>query len=234
MIKFQDGQNRIEIPDLDMHEDFRNIRPSTDISKTEAQDFWDDLFEDPGQKIENFETNLLKDVYGRDEDEFTFDVNPDTVEIRLILDRFQSERWMELSNEERMDAISELGDEIARVLGLSSNPDIKYYEGHPCDCGYFDADDNSVWINKNNFDDPQEIVDTVAHEMRHAYQLERAKKLETYEDFLYAYNFANYISPMMTEDGYVNFTDYQDQLIEAEARAFARLFVIKKGDEVNE
>lgn len=55
-------------------------------------------------------------------------------------------------------------------------------------------------------------------------------KLETYEDLLYAYNFANYISPLLTEDGYVNFIDYQDQLIEAEACAFAKLFVIKEED----
>ena len=27
------------------------------------------------------------------------------------------------------------------------------------------------------------------------------------------------------EDGYMNFIDYQDQLIEAEARAFAKLFI---------
>lgn len=230
MIRFQDGQNRIEMPEIDTCGGFRNIRPSSEISKTEALDFWDDLFVNPEQKQEDFETALLQDVYGRDEDDFTFDVNSDTAEVKQALDRFQTERWKELSTEEKIGAISELGEEIAKILELSKIPNIKYYEGHPCDCGYYDAEDNSVWVNTNNFDDPQEIVDTVAHEMRHAYQLERAMKLETYEDFLYAYNFANYISPLMTEDGYVNFTDYQDQLIEAEARAFAKLFVVKEED----
>lgn len=114
------------------------------------------------------------------------------------------------------------------MLELLNPPDVQYYEGHPCDCGCYDPFDNSIWINRNNFDDPQEIVDTVAHEMRHAFQFERADKLETYEDFLYAYNFANYIVPEETEDGFVNFLDYQDQLIEAEARAFAEMFVIEE------
>lgn len=33
---------------------------------------------------------------------------------------------------------------------------------------------------------------------------------ESYMDLLYAYNFANYITSYMEEDGYVNFIDYQD------------------------
>lgn len=44
MIRFQDGQNRIEMPEIDTCDGFRNIRPSSEISKTEALDFWDDLF----------------------------------------------------------------------------------------------------------------------------------------------------------------------------------------------
>ena len=35
----------------------------------------------------------------------------------------------------------------------------------------------------------------------------------------------HYITPYKDEDGYMNFIDYQDQLIEAEARAFAKLFI---------
>lgn len=110
MIRFQDGQNGIEMPEIDTCDGFRNIRPSSEISKTEAQDFWDDLFENPEQKQEDFETALLRDVYGRDEDEFTFDVNTDTAEVKQALDRFQTEHWKELSTEEKMGIISELGE----------------------------------------------------------------------------------------------------------------------------
>lgn len=230
MIRFQDGQNRIEMPKLNINDGFRDIRPSGEISKTEARDFWDDLFENPEKEQESLEANLIQDVYGRNDEEFTFDIDLDSADIRQALNEFQSEHWKELSNKEKTDAIEELSEEISKILNLSNAPNIEYYEGNVSDCGCYDAHDNSIWINRNNFDDPQEIVDTIAHEIRHAYQLERAMKLETYEDFLYAYNYANYISPLLTEDGYVNFTDYQDQLIEAEARAFAKLFVIKEED----
>lgn len=116
MIRFQDGQNRIEMPEIDTGDGFRNIRPSSEISKIEAQDFWDDLFENPEQRQEDFETALLQDVYGRDEDEFTFDVNTDSAEVKQVLDSFQTVHWMELSTEEKMGTISELGKEIAKVL----------------------------------------------------------------------------------------------------------------------
>lgn len=131
MIRFQDGQIRIVKPEIDTCDGFRNIRPSSEISRTEAQDFWDDLFVNPEQKQEEFETDLLQDVYGRDEDEFTFEVNSDTGEVKQALDRFQTEHWKELSTKEKMGAISELGEEIAKILELSKIPNIKYYEGHP-------------------------------------------------------------------------------------------------------
>ena len=118
MIRFQDGQNRTEMPQIGTCDGFRIIRPSSEISKTETQDFGDTLFEPPEQRQEDFETALLQDVYGRDEDEFTFDVNTDSVEVKQALDRFQTVHWTELSTEEKMSVISELGKEIAKVLEL--------------------------------------------------------------------------------------------------------------------
>lgn len=79
--------------EIDTCDGFRNIRPSSENSKTEAQDFWDDLYENPEQKQEDFETALLRDVYGRDEDEFTFDVNTDTAEANKLLKVQTAEFW---------------------------------------------------------------------------------------------------------------------------------------------
>lgn len=41
---------------------------------------------------------------------------------------------------------------------------------------------------------------------------------------LYAINFLNYIEPILIGDKYVDFNEYQNQLLEAEARAFAKNF----------
>ena len=68
-------------------------------------------------------------------------------------------------------------------------------------------------------------INTIAHEMRHAYQEQRAGILETKEDALFKLNLDNYISPVpLPGCGWLFFTDYQDQYVEADARAFANLF----------
>lgn len=227
MIRFQNEQNRIENPDTRII-GFRGIKPSAEITGTEARNYWDDIFGKPIESKEIIQTDVERDVYGRDEREFSFDIDVHSAEVREILDRFEKESWDSLIEAEKENIVSDFEKVLGEILDLSELPAIRYYEGHPSDCGCYDPFNNTIWINRNNFDDPQEIADTVAHEMRHAFQLERAERLETYEDSLYAYNFANYISPEETEAGFVNFLDYQDQLIEAEARAFAGMFRIEE------
>jgi hypothetical protein len=53
----------------------------------------------------------------------------------------------------------------------------------------------------------------------------RSEILDTKEDALFKCNFENYITPLQLPDGgYLNFTDYYDQYVEVDARAFANLF----------
>ena len=73
--------------------------------------------------------------------------------------------------------------------------------------------------------DPDELIDTIAHELRHAFQHQKAMAPESALDMLYRVNFDNYISPLPLGDGkFLFFADYQDQLVEVEARAFAKQF----------
>ncbi len=50
MIKFQDGQNRVEISETVLVNDFRDIKLSFEIAKDEAQDFWNNVFCEPQKK----------------------------------------------------------------------------------------------------------------------------------------------------------------------------------------
>ena len=69
------------------------------------------------------------------------------------------------------------------------------------------------------------MLNTISHELRHAYQDQRAMNPETEMDYKYLANLNNYVSPLFTETGEcMLYIDYQDQLVEAEARAFANLF----------
>lgn len=231
MIRFGDVQNKMEISEAQQSvEGFRDIKPVSDISKAEESDFWERIFAEPIGENEITETDIVAEVYGRSESEFSFDFDVQDSEVQNLLSRFQEPTWSEMSMEEQKCVISDFANILGRRLEIAEQPEIEFYVSSPNDCGCFDPDKNVIRVNQMNFDTPQEIVDTVAHEMRHAYQYERVQKMENHEDFLYAYNFANYIAPIETVDGYANFIEYQDQLVEAEARAFANMFVI--GEEV--
>lgn len=134
-----------------------------------------------------------------------------------------------LTDREKVEAIKELAAVIGKKLGIEENPEIQFYNGRDGSCGFYVSGENKVEINWNTMDDSREVVDTVAHEMRHAYQCQRASLQETWQDMLYKINFENYISPIpLADKKYLFFTDYQDQLVEVEARAFANIFTDKE------
>lgn len=150
-------------------------------------------------------------------------------EVQIVLDRFGAAKWERLTDSAKVEAIQELATVIGKKLRIEEKPEIQFYSDRDGSCGAYVPGDNKVEINRNIMNDPKEVIDTVAHEMRHAYQHQRAGLQETWQDMLYKINFENYISPIPLADGkYLFFTDYQDQLVEAEARAFANIFTDKE------
>lgn len=174
---------------------------------------------------------VFDEIYGRDEDEFSFD------EFKLeneIFDKlfkyFSPEIWKNLDYNDKQNVLREFGGALAETLDIKNPPRIAYYLGGNNDCGSYNSRNNEIKINRNMIDDVKETVDTVAHETFHAYQNQRARMLETKKDVLYAINFKNYISPGPDANGnYVNFDAYQSQLVEAEASGFAKQFSEKAG-----
>ena len=227
MIRFQDTVEKKDDPELLSSTGFQDIKPTGSMSTEEAVSFLDGLFsiELDSQDMYSVEDeSLLAEIFGRYEDEFDFDFELDD-EVQIALDRFESGKWERLSDGERKIAIYDLAAVIGKKLGLEDNPDIQFYNGRDGSCGAYLPWSNTIELNRNTWFDSCEVVDTVAHEMRHAYQHQRAQCQETLQDKMYQLNFENYISPVPLSDGkYLFFTDYQDQLVEAEARAFANIF----------
>lgn len=224
MIIFSDASNRVENIDYSNIAKYKNIKPCGELSKAKALEFWKDVFQMSKEYEEISEEQIISDVYGCSMDNFSFEFNVSSADISKVLDRFEDKAWEEMSEDDKEDAIRSLIEAIASQLEIHETPVIEYYVADNSDCGSYVPDKNVIRINRKNFYNPQEIVDTVAHETRHAYQFQHANNIETYQDYLYSYNFSNYIAVSTNEDGYINFIDYQDQLVEAEARAFAALF----------
>lgn len=196
------------------------------ISKIDACKFWNGVFENI-EKIPEYtisEVELFDKTRDCSEDSFDFEFHPDE-RMLAILKSFNEEDWCGLDIAEQKALVEELADQIDKELELENIPEIVFYEGPADECGFYREQYNDIGINVNAFSDPKELVDTVAHEMRHTYQKMRADKLETVQDELYKYSFENYIAPEFDGEGCcVNYFDYQDQLVEAEARAYARTY----------
>lgn len=231
MIRFQETSERKNCSELPSSTGFQDIKPTGSLSNEEALSFLTGLFSvDPEIRDMHAadEENLLTEIFGRSENEFDFNFEVDN-EIQTVLHRFAPTKWEKMSGEEKETTISELVAVIGRKLGLDENPTVHYYDGQNGSYGAYLPEKNCIEINRGTLFDAKEVVDTVAHEMRHAYQYQRAMCCETMQDKLYLLNFENYISPIPLSDGkYLLFTDYQDQLVEAEARAFANLFTSKE------
>lgn len=223
MIKMSDI---IEASDkADVSEKFRNIKPAEKISDQEADDFWTAEFERTQEEAETDPYDkLLSEAFNRSEDELNieFDINEDIIS---VLKRFKPENWDSMNESNRLSALKELAKTVGEKLGLDNIPSISFYEEDGGAFGDYDPSNNVINLNKLYFKDPAEVVNTLTHELRHAFQHFRAEILDTWEDALFRVNFDNYISPIpLPGGGWLFITDYMDQYVEVDARAFANLF----------
>lgn len=204
-----------------------DVKGYSDKEANDTKAFWDDIFKvkETEEDVSIDDENIFAEIFGRSEDEFEFDFDIEANDVKATLADFSQDIWDTLSENERLDRILSLIKVIAEKLGIDNVPELFLFDAVADNCGAFNPRDNVLKINRSLFEDPKELVNTIAHEMRHAFQSMRAEIGETTMDLLYALNFENYISPVPVGDGKVLFyIDYEDQLVETEARAFANLF----------
>ena len=223
MIKFGEMSSEVQKVNPENTEAFREIKPQEEMSKEAADDYWENFFNGEIDEAES-EDELLYDVFDRSEDEFVFDfeVSDDIIE---LLQDIKDIEWTYLDEDEKMEMLDALSDKISEMLELKEQPEVIYYDADENDCGAYNQATNSIELNSSLLASPEDLIETIAHELRHAYQYQKSREPETRLDLLYRVNFENYISPISLGDGkYLFFTDYQDQLVEVEARAFAKQF----------
>ena len=223
MIKFGEVSSELQKNNLEDTNTYREIKPQEALSKESADDYWNNLFENEVDVPETDE-NLLFDVFDRSEDEFDFDfeISDDIIE---LIQKIKSFEWSYLDEAEKTDVIESLSKKISELLELEVQPNLSYFDDDEKGCGAYNNATNSIELNRNLLLDPDELIDTIAHELRHAYQHQKAMNPGSLLDMLYRVNFDNYISPVCLGDGkFLFFADYYDQLVEVEARAFAKQF----------
>lgn len=204
-------------------DDFKRITNVGELSLDQTREFWNIQFLKTDYTSMD-EEEFLPEIFGRSSNEFSFDFEIDTY-LQTQVDKFKSEQWNCLSESKKRKIVGDFSNALAESLGIKNSPEVVFFEGDLDSCGAYNPITNVISINKGLLNYPDEVIDTIAHESWHAYQHQRSLILENKQDFLYKLNFENYISPIPLGSGkYLFFPDYQDQLVEAEARAFAILF----------
>lgn len=174
--------------------------------------------------------DLYEEVYGRDEDDFSFEKfdlsNPELNDSLMV---FSDDKWESLDTYEKKLALVNYEKKLSKVLDLRNPPKIEFFQGKPRECGSYDRRNNIIRVNETHLNDTKLIVNTIAHETWHAYQYQCAENPKTRQDMLYAINFKKYVSPIEYEGKWLLFDEYESQLVEAEARAFGNLLADKVG-----
>lgn len=223
MIGFSDiAENGAGTENLDMH---TNIKLSDRMNYQEDDAFWKAEFQKAHEEAEtDLYDRLLSEVFNRSEDEISIDFNI-TDDIKSALEKINNSDWDTMNTESQLSALKEFVSAIGKELGMKNLPNVVV--SPDCDDAYgkYDPESNTIKLNKDYLSNAAEFVDTVTHELRHAYQHERAEICETHEDALFKVNFDNYISPVsLPAGGCIFFMDYYNQYIEVDARAFANIF----------
>ena len=164
---------------------------------------------------------------GEDLNKFSKDAGNEQLD--SVLDNFREDNWSDLSLDEQKRSMTDLAACVASDTGNNNPPEI-VFRGDMEDGSYggYNPETNTMEINENMLGDSAEAVDTVAHEMWHAYQQQCAMDPTSEKGREYQEGFDNYISPEYDFEGYEN------QMVEAEAREYAQGFKDKlnqtKGD----
>jgi hypothetical protein len=143
----------------------------------------------------------------------------DTEHMDALLGDFQNDKWVDLTLEDKKQSMENLAEYVIEVTDNQNPPQIAFRDDMgEGEYGGYNPATNTLEINENMLDDSNEAADTIAHELWHAYQQQCAEDPTNEKGQEYQQGFDNYISPEYDFEG------YQDQMVEAEARAFAQNF----------
>lgn len=146
----------------------------------------------------------------------------------LDTDAYSKETWANATEAQRMDILRSFMKDLSKIYGVQLSSDVNFEAIDDTTRGYYLAGANKVTINSNYIGraDSYQIMQTMIHEMRHAYQHAAVSNPasfqvspETIEQWKNNFAAVNYI----TYDG-TNYGQYVSQPVEWDAKNFARQY----------
>ena len=151
-------------------------------------------------------------------------------EIFALLDSppYNKTVWNQSTIEQRKDILTKYLAELALIYGVTVSSNINFYSGNLSMRGSYSHSRRLVSINEQYLtrSDSYQIMQTMIHEMRHAYQHAAVDDPSSYEVSAetisqWKNNFAYYKS---TDDGKTTYSQYVSQPVEYDAKNFAKQY----------
>ena len=160
-------------------------------------------------------------------------------EVLRDIPEIQFENWKELSIEERTEVLNAFESEIAKIEMRDVMP-VEHEDLGSCTYGYFDGTKvvvSDALIGSDRYEDYREVLDTLFHEGRHAYQNYNLYVRQTEQSGILVdawrvnldklgYDSASSFDTLFATRG---FHRYYTQPIEVDARQFAETVLNKLG-----
>ena len=133
-----------------------------------------------------------------------------------VLTLFEQSKWQSLDAQEQKILASAAISQLSEELGIKDAPQLRIIKNEDTALsGGYSASENAIYIKESDLKNGRDTLDTLAHEVRHAWQHERAANPETPQDYLLKENLENYTQPQR------NYELYKEQAVEKDAAQYA-------------
>ena len=137
---------------------------------------------------------------------------------------FSADIWQSISEHTKRNALRWIAGCISDNLKLKHKPNLKFINIPPTvigddrfsELGKYSAQNNTIYLNVYFINDSYGVVETIAHELRHAWQRQISQTRDSKQSVIMANNIMNYVS---FND---NNTYYNYQPMERDARRYAK------------
>ena len=128
----------------------------------------------------------------------------------LEADKLRQPPYEEANKEERAQYLKEFHDNFNEVTGYTNNLHFRE-DMNPENLGAFNPETKQINLNESLLleDDPQQVLETIMHESRHAFQdfaINHPEQVSVDKETInmWEYNFKHYIRPEFDFEAYVN------------------------------
>lgn len=138
--------------------------------------------------------------------------------LESLLKKFAPDKWKYTSDSDRLQAAIDYASYHVNKLGLRGQIRFRCKPMSDNDYGNYDPNIKGITINSYYMSNPDILINTIAHECKHAEQHVRAMNPKTKEDLEFKHNVENYITAEEDYQAYFN------QILEKDARKYADVY----------